>query len=234
MNLTEYRNSPSEKLRTADLLSLMPTAGELALDIGARDGYFSLLLAERFEKVIALDLTMPEISHPKVECVMGNAAKLEFSDSSIDFVFCAEVLEHIPTAILAAVCKELKRVCRGKILIGVPYKQDTRIGRTTCFSCMKMNPPWGHVNTFDEEKLAELFPNCKVEAISFVGKNSEHTNALSSLLMDWAGNPYGTYEQDEPCIHCGSPLISPPPRNFCKKVLTKKELETVVINLKSA
>lgn len=27
--------------------------------------------------------------------------------------------------------------------------------------------------------------------------------------MDMAGNPWGTYDQDEPCIHCGAALVAP-------------------------
>ena len=221
MSLTEYRTSSSEQLRTADLLRMMPASGQTALDVGARDGHFSLLLAERFEKVFALDLTKPAVAHPRVQCVQGNAADLEFPDSSFDFVFCAEVLEHIPPSILATVCREIERVTKGQILIGVPYKQEIRVGRTTCYSCMGKNPPWGHVNTFDERRVGDLFPASKVASISFVGTSSEQTNALSVKLMDLAGNPYGTYSQDEPCIHCGRALTPPPERNLIKKVLTK-------------
>ena len=39
--------------------------------------------------------------------------------------------------------------------------------------------------------------------------------------MDYAGNPYGTYEQEEPCIHCGKELRPPPTRSFFKKLSTK-------------
>ncbi|HZT60934.1 MAG TPA: class I SAM-dependent methyltransferase [Pyrinomonadaceae bacterium] len=221
MNLNEYRSSSAEKERTADLLRLMPASGSTALDIGARDGHFSLLLAERFEKVFALDLTKPAITHPKVECVRGDAAALEFPNRSFDFVFCAEVLEHIPPPALSKVCGEIERVTNGQILIGVPYKQDIRVGRTTCYSCMGKNPPWGHVNSFDERRLESLFPACVLKTISFVGTNSEQTNAVSAALMDIAGNPYGTYAQDEPCIHCGKALEPPPERTAAKKVLTR-------------
>ncbi len=69
MSLTEYRNSTAEQQRAADLLRLTPESGQEALDIGARDGYFSLLLADRFAKVTALDLTEPDIQHPKICCV---------------------------------------------------------------------------------------------------------------------------------------------------------------------
>jgi Methyltransferase domain len=221
MDLTEYRNSPSEQERTSDLLRLMPSEGHHALDIGARDGYFSLLMADRFETVTALDLTEPNVSHPRVKCVRGDASQLQFPDRSFDLVFCTEVLEHIPTPSLVSVCREIERVASLHILIGVPYKQDIRIGRTTCYSCGKPNPPWGHVNAFDEQFLAGLFPHCEVEAISFVGRTTEQSNRLSLALMEFAGNPYGTYHQEEPCIHCGRPLLAPPKRSLTQIVATK-------------
>lgn len=221
MDLTDYRTSSSEQQRTADLLCLMPPKGRNALDIGARDGHFSLLMAARFEEVTALDLTKPSISHPKIQCVEGNAAAMQFTDSSFDFVFCAEVLEHVPPAALPTICQEIERVSGDRILIGVPYKQDIRVGRTTCYSCGKPNPPWGHVNSFDEQRIMNLFRHSKVEAISFVGLNSSQTNWLSAALMDFAGNPYGTYDQEEKCIHCGHRLIAPPRRNLFQLVATK-------------
>ena len=221
MNSTEYRQSSAEQQRSDDLLGLMPTFGKTALDIGARDGCYSLLLAERFEKVISLDLVKPTISHPRVQCMEGNVISLEFSTRSIEFVFCAEVLEHIPKSLLRTACREIERVSNGQILIGVPYRQDIRVGRTTCSSCKGKNPPWGHINTFDEITIAELFPASNLESITFVGTNYEQTNILSSVLMDLAGNPYGTYSQDEPCIHCGCALTQPSERNIVQKLLTK-------------
>ena len=221
MSLTQYRASEAEQQRTADLLRLAPPAGGSALDIGARDGHFSRLLAERFERVVALDLTLPNVDHPRVECVAGNAASLDFADRTLDLVFCAEVLEHIPPPILPQVCDEMARVAADKILIGVPYRQDLRVGRTTCASCQGKNPPWGHVNSFDERRIAELFPSCRIEATSFVGQTAERTNALSTMLMDLAGNPYGTYGQEEPCVFCGSALGRPPERSLGQKVMTK-------------
>jgi len=39
--------------------------------------------------------------------------------------------------------------------------------------------------------------------------------------MDYADNPYGTYGQQEHCIHCGKELRLPPARSFLKKLSTK-------------
>lgn len=221
MELSQYRATPSEQKRTADLLRLMPTTGRRALDIGARDGHFSHLMAERFGTVVALDLTMPRIEHPAVRCVEGDAAKLPFGKNEFDFVFCAEVLEHIPPSMLPQVCQEIQRVAHYRILVGVPYAQDLRVGRTTCYSCGGPNPPWGHVNAFDERRIKELFSDFAVEDLAFVGQSRDRTNWLSTALMDFAGNPYGTYDQEEACIHCGARLLRPPPRNLGQLVATK-------------
>lgn len=221
MDLSDYRASPLERLRTEDLLKLIPRSGTSALDVGARDGFFSRLLAERFEQVVALDLTLPDIVHPRIQCVEGTAERINFADRAFDFVFCAEVLEHIPTRILPQVCSELARVTGTQVLIGVPYRQDIRVGRTTCHACGGINPPWGHVNKFDEAIIEDRFPSLKIDRISMVGSTSAATNALSSTLMDLAGNPYGTYDQEEPCIHCGLTLLSPHRRGLTSRVLSK-------------
>jgi hypothetical protein len=224
MDLTEYRASDSEKKRTEDLLNLIKNisdSGKNALDIGARDGYFSKLLAKYFMHVTALDLEKPSVNHENVTSVKGDATNLSFDDNTFDFVFCAEVLEHIPTHLLEKACSELSRVSSKFVLIGVPYIQDIRIGRTTCFSCGKKNPPWGHVNSFDRRRLMSLFPMFNVKEVSFIGKNNSYTNFISTFLVDLAGNPYGTYDQAEPCVHCGKKLKKPSERNIFQKISTK-------------
>jgi SAM-dependent methyltransferase len=222
MDLSHYRSKECEKQRSSDLMGLVPDdCGGAALDVGARDGWFSALLAERFDRVTALDLEKPDIDHPKIDCVKGDVRDCHLPSGAYDLVFCAEVLEHIPTRELAQTCRELERLAGKYLIIGVPYKQDIRVGRTRCATCGRRNPPWGHVNVFDEKRLRDLFGGCDMLKTSFVGWNHEFTNALSSFLMDLAGNPYGTYRQEEPCIHCGAKLREPPARNFLQKVSSR-------------
>ena len=219
--MSQYRARPSEKARISDLLALLPVDANSVLDIGARDGFISKLLIDRFASVTALDLEMPVIDDARIQCVEGNITALGIPDNSFDIVFCAEVLEHIPCHLLQTACNELGRVARRYLLVGVPYKQDLRVGRCTCQSCGKFNPPYGHVNSFDERFLSGLFPGFSVAKTSFVGETDARTNFVSSALMNMAGNPYGTYSQDEPCIHCGSSMKHPPERRVWQRVCTK-------------
>lgn len=221
MDLQAYRSSTHEQHRAADISRLIPEHGETALDVGAREGFFSKMLAQRFDHVIALDLEQPRIVDDRIECVQGDVTALGYADGAFDFVLCSEVLEHVPTPRLKKACSELARVSRRFLVIGVPYKQDLRVGRTTCRHCRRSNPPWGHVNSFDEARLASLFEGCEVCETSFVDSVKQATNGLSVRLMDLAGNPYGTYSQEEPCIHCGAKLVNPPERTLMQKVATR-------------
>lgn len=219
--LAEYRNRASEQSRVADLMGLLPLDVHSVLEIGARDGYISLRLAERGLSVTSLDLEKPLIKHQNIRCVQGDVTALEFPDKAFDLVFCSEVLEHIPPGMLRRACREIVRVATNYVLIGVPFRQDIRLARTTCGACGKVNPPWGHVNRFDEALLCKLFPDCEIIKTSFIGKTKQRTNYISCLLMDIAGNPYGTYVQEEPCVHCGSAIGRPRARSFVQKACTK-------------
>lgn len=220
MDLSRYHERPQEQVRVRDLLALVPSGVGKALDVGARDGFITRLIADRAQRVTGLDLSLPAIDDPRIDCVAGDVTALAYPDRSFDLVVCSEVLEHVVP--LQQACAELARVSARHLIIGVPYRQDIRLDRSTCQQCGKGNPPWGHVNSFDEARLRSLFPGFTMVRHTLAGTPVKAaTNALSCLLMDLAGNPYGTYEQDEACIHCGGRLGSPALRTLAQKCLTR-------------
>jgi hypothetical protein len=152
---------------------------------------------------------MPTFQCERVTPVQGDVTRLEYPDNSFDSVFCLEVLEHLPGALLERACGEIARVAKRDVVISVPYREDSRIGRTTCGSCGRQNPPWGHVNTFDEDRLRKLFGSLAVAKETYIGTRTNRTNALSAYLLDIARNPWGTYNQEEHCVQCGTPLVAP-------------------------
>ena len=221
IDLHLYRQSPSEKTRLDNLMAIIPKGRQSVLDVGARDGYVYTLLAAHFTKVIAVDVKELASRPPGVLCARADVTSLSFLDNSFDVVVCAEVLEHIPEPMLGKACAEIIRVARHEVVIGVPYKQDIRFGRTICLSCGRGNPPWGHVNSFDENRLKKVFGPLRFVAKAVVGPPSSKTNLLSSGLMDLAGNPWGTYNQEEVCIWCGAALIPPQQMVGLQRVFAK-------------
>ena len=213
-----------EQERINSLINIIPKGFSTLLDIGARDGYISNLLSPYFKKVTALDLEKPRTAKENIITVKGDVTQMEFPDNSFDVILCTEVLEHISPKLVDKACNEIMRVAKNFVVIGVPYKQDTRYGRTTCYSCKGKNPPWGHVNSFNEDKLKKLFGPLFLESISFVGRGGwGKTNVFSVLLMDLAGNPWGAYDQEQFCLRCGKKLIPflPDNRNVFQKVCSK-------------
>lgn len=215
------RGSEREQSRIADIFKLVPSEGRRAIDIGARDGYLSKRLAERFDSVVALDLEQPRIVHPRIESVAGDLTSLQFPDRHFDFVLCSEVLEHISPPLLPKACAELMRVSRGAVLVGVPYRQNLLCGRTTCRACGRPNPPYGHVNAFNEATLSSLFADLVWTQSSFVDSVKTLSNTFSVALLDFAGNPFGTYDQEECCVHCSQSIGSPGPRTASQRIATR-------------
>ncbi len=217
IDLEKYPLPIHDQVRAADLIRILPKDGTTALDVGAWWGYFSSYLSTVFEHVTALDLKKPEWELPGVTTVAGDLTGLTFADNSFDLVFCTEVLEHIPE--LQKAVSELARVTRKHLVVGVPFNQDLRAGRLTCVHCGKVNPPYCHVNSFTEARLKSLFPSLSVVTTSFVYPlPPQRTNGLSSLLLDYARNPYGDYNRDEPCMYCNRKLEVPAERSFFEKI----------------
>lgn len=209
IELEQYRNSPKEKLRVNSLLNLIPENQRNILEIGARDCFISKKLVQYANEIYALDLVKPEVNESKIIPVQGDVTKLAFENNQFDLVLCAEVLEHIPESLLNKACNELQRVTKKYLIIGVPYKQDIRIGQTKCITCGKINPPYGHINRFDENNLTTLFNSMSIEKVDFIGYQKSKTNNFSYFLNKLANFPKGTYNQEETCIYCNNNLIKP-------------------------
>lgn len=197
---TSWRRNPREVERASILMALAP-GGESVLDVGARDGHFSRLLTEKYRSVTALDLENPVVDHARVHCVAGDATALDFPDGSFDCVFCAEVLEHIPD--MERACREIRRVARKHVIVGVPFNQDLRVARTMCRHCGRVANAWKHLHSFTEQRLMKLFQPMKPERIVFAGPPTARTNFISEELMRLAKYPWGAYNCPEPC-YCGA------------------------------
>jgi len=196
----------SEQQRLPEVLELCRTGGARALDLSNGGVGLSRWPFANCERVTAVP-----------------SSNLPFGTRSFDVVVCVDSLELLNPNELNFVCEELSRVAIGAVIIGVPYRQDIRVGRSTCSQCGIINPPYAHRISFDESKLLSLFSaELEWDRASYSGEYRWATNPISVALLDFAGNPFGNYSQEEPCIGCGKRLHPPPDgRTLLQKAATR-------------
>ncbi|MHA1722235.1 MAG: class I SAM-dependent methyltransferase [Candidatus Baldrarchaeia archaeon] len=141
---------------------LKSSRAKLVLDVGCAEGFITNFLSQLPAYVIGIDLDESiKIAKSKVsraDFIRVTITHLPFKNECFDAITLLEILEHLPNNILNEGIKEVDRVLKpgGTLLISVPYKE--KITYTRCIHCGKLTPLWGHLQSFDENKLASLIP----------------------------------------------------------------------------
>src|SRR5262245_19558232 len=97
------------------LLKQIPERCKQALEIGCGTGEFSRLLAQRSEKVLAIDLSPQMIrlarersqDYQNIEFVTANVMAVPFSDEQFDCIATISTMHHLPTAPLLITIKTI-------------------------------------------------------------------------------------------------------------------------------
>jgi len=109
---------------------LIPTKGELILDVGCGNGRDIIIFANNSAFCVGIDFSSGMIKEGKkaidtmgfrnVHLISGGATNLPFSDGTFDKISCSEVIEHIPDWEKAIA--EMNRVLKigGKLVITTP------------------------------------------------------------------------------------------------------------------
>jgi len=123
-----------------ELLQLIPSQGQLILDAGCGPGTYGIMLAQKGNEVIGIEIsrkaavTAKERAKKKkvsFSSVVGDLERLPFKDNSFDICFCGWVLHHFPDTGIAVA--GLTRVVkpRGMIALAEPNESNlaVRFGR---------------------------------------------------------------------------------------------------------
>jgi len=101
---------------------------KVVLDLGCGNGGYTLELSNLSKLVYALDLKINEDFKNKIKHntniipIEGHALKLPFDNNSIDFVFCASLIEHIDKCYQKSLLHEIYRVLKpgGYVYLSFP------------------------------------------------------------------------------------------------------------------
>ena len=206
-----------EEERIRQTLALIPPGVETILDAGCGDGRVLAQLAGRY-RMFGVDVSYSALGRAPNRCrVAGDLSHLPFRDESFDLVLVSEVVEHIPVDALPKVVVELRRVSRKYILITVPYRETLEDAFVRC-SCGFVFHKWGHIQSFDEQKLKSLLSDMVLVKVAYVGaRKPADPSILKRMRQSWGGR-YALPDVDTICPRCGGRSIESGKRNLLSRV----------------
>lgn len=146
-----WRNTGEERMRfrKATRLARVPP-GSAVLDIGAREGGLKQYLPPdtRYQ---GIDIT-PEFAAPDI-LIKDISTGLPFPDASFDYVFCIEVLEHVPNPF--GTLGEIHRVLRpgGVLILSVPNPYHFK---ELIWNLLRIPDRQGHLYSWTRQTMTRL------------------------------------------------------------------------------
>jgi ubiquinone/menaquinone biosynthesis C-methylase UbiE len=142
-----------------DFLGNENLKGKSLLDAGCGTGLFTRVAVERGGDVTSIDIApkLVELTQkkcPQAKCLVASLLELPFADSSFDYVFSSDVIEHTNDPFAATM--EMIRVLKpgGKLCITVPNRTfwyfSVVIANTFKLRKYQGNENWVHYNEFRE------------------------------------------------------------------------------------
>ncbi len=192
-----------ERQRFRETFDILPDGAGTVLEIGFNDMRMSRLLGERYE-VYGIDL--PRLVDKGAQSEYGfrlsfaSIEKLPFPDNSFDLVVCAQVLEHLPEAVLEKGVRELARVARRWVFVSVPYRQRVWNENYKCTHCGFIGHCMEHLHYFDEPRLLSLFPGWHSQCLELVGSQRGYAPDMLYRLANKLGNSWSTLHWK--CTNC--------------------------------
>jgi glycosyltransferase involved in cell wall biosynthesis/SAM-dependent methyltransferase len=164
------------------------------LDLGCGAGRFLPLLDDLFhpEKLHALDvsprmLEMAQAVEGKLPVhfrQIEDVAALPLANSEVDVIWCCTVLQHVPDAIFATLCAELRRVAAPGALMVLTENTFEAGRRTSSTGHVVFRSPQEYVDAFPGLAVGEHFEELQERHTIFIGTLNELQNRNKRPVMD--------------------------------------------------
>jgi ubiquinone/menaquinone biosynthesis C-methylase UbiE len=176
----QYYESPSfwegsaildegNKIRIEETISIIPSDVTNLADIGCGNGVFISKLMKLKSNIITtgLDRSIEALKYVKGEKKVGEITNLPFESNSFDCVSCLEVIEHLNVNDFIVAINELSRISSKYIIIGVPFEEKIQNNIACCPICNSTFNRDLHLQSFNKEKLENLFSINNFRMIKF-------------------------------------------------------------------
>ncbi|WP_286883316.1 methyltransferase domain-containing protein [Aneurinibacillus sp. UBA3580] len=157
------------------IVQKIPQDVKSILDVGSGNGIITNQLANKYERVCALDISEEALKHVKTEKVIGSIDQLPFSDGEFDLILISDVLEHLPPDVFHEGVKELQRVAKKYVLVVTPFQEKLDFGQMTCIHCRTEFHVNLHIHSISKKTIEDAFcSNFKIKEIAFSGDEWPH------------------------------------------------------------
>lgn len=139
-------------------------SGKTILDVGCGVGHLAEYLTdEKSMQVTGIDLSEVALEKSRQRVPRGEfrshdlTQPMPFEDSTFDYVWCSEVLEHLFSPLFAL--KEIRRVLKpgGQLMVTVPYHDRLKnVGIALLAFEQHYDPTYPHIQYFTRKSLANL------------------------------------------------------------------------------
>ncbi len=163
------------------------------VDIGCGNGHMLSRFSKTGAKLYGADFSntalkhlngFAESIHLDLECVK------EHDFDKCDLVMTFDVLEHLRESALKNAINLIKDIACKYIVINVPNDEDLELRRAKCEKCRTIFHPYGHINTFSEAMIVEMFSTNKIQHMATVSLGptkpyNQHTlSNISKCVFD--------------------------------------------------
>jgi ubiquinone/menaquinone biosynthesis C-methylase UbiE len=163
-----------EEKRVREMLALQVSPNTFRiLDIGCGRGWVAEEFIPQKKQVISLDISKKNPSQINKKHydekfnvpIVGDSFSLPFISYSVDCIIASEVIEHVidPESFIEELFRVLKK--GGKLIISTPYREEIRY--YLCIHCNKKSPVNGHLHSFDERSLRDLYKKNDLKKIYY-------------------------------------------------------------------
>ncbi|MGC9361377.1 MAG: class I SAM-dependent methyltransferase [Candidatus Syntrophosphaera sp.] len=191
------------RIRLDKVQEMIPDGVRTILDVGCGNGIITNALAGDYD-VTGIDPSLAALEHVPGKKALAAVEAIPFPDSSFDLVSCNQVLEHLDDKAVGAGIRELKRVARTYLLIGVPHREQLEKKLSRCASCGHTSHVDGHLQSLDLADLDSFFlPGFERLRHSIFGIQERDSPPLFLAWKHRLGQWFEAYP-DSVCPKCGS------------------------------
>jgi SAM-dependent methyltransferase len=196
-----HKENADERARADRIETLIPADAHSILDVGCGRGQLVNRLLDRYD-VTGVDRSTAALQHVKARKQQGTGDQIEFPDGAFDLVVCSEVLEHLTDELRERTVAELRRVSRKYLLVTVPDREQLERNMARCDGCSQVFHRWGHLRSFTQREVMDLFAHDKPLYMGTVGKRQRAYNTRLLRLRTRTLSRY-CWELALYCPRCG-------------------------------